>query len=456
MKLLSAVAKPTRVATVDNPIVGDTIEVILNDANKLTFEGTNPQVALVNTNFIPFIPGNGDFVINGSNNIFNYGTLPTNTTPCTIPNGTYTRNSLAETIGKSINKQGGSAQADTWGNGLDVKTQIQANLLNIVTMSSPSVAPYFSEQQYWERRFFTGGTVVGIDSLNNAGADTAELAQQLNGSSIPSCKFKMSGLLNGVVNATEFSVAISKGDIDDYIKIGVDTDFETWYLKVGNEDEVGPGFDDGDTFELTINGNEVQLAVQGGGGQFNFGPYTIKDDDWFDVDTTKSMLVTVGVQCRVSNVRTTLKAVEGTGQYGNMNAISNSFVDWASEALEVLIGSGSRTITGTNQRPSVIACSSPAVANNSIGNVLVCLDMECGGHLSGPKTQAVRKFIYTIPLGTANLNPCTVIAPFLLPIDLDLRGYTSISRMSVQFVTQVDDQLVGFTAPASITLAFLE
>jgi len=43
-----------------------------------------------------------------------------------------------------------------------------------------------------------------------------------------------------------------------------------------------------------------------------------------------------------------------------------------------------------------------------------------------------------------------------LPIDLDLRGYTSVTRMAIQFVAQVSDQAVGFTAPANITLAFLE
>lgn len=461
MKLLSAVAKPTRAATVDNPIVGDTIEIVLNDANKLTFEGTDPKVALLNTNFIPFIPGNGTFVVNGSNNTFKYASAPiANTVTCTMTNGTYTRAGFVQEIANAINSQGGSVVADQeWPEGMDVRATVNDNNLNINTKFCRNITPFFNLPEYWTPLdAIEPGAVIGIDSINNASDNNVILYQNLEGSSIPRCRFTIGGTLNGAIDpvpADHFDIVISKDDIPDYIDIGMDG--ENWYVKVNGilDDDVHP-YADGDQFTLSIDGGRrVRVNIIGGGYDVEL-IYNIPAQDWIDIDTTLQLNVYVAPGYQFSQVTSTLNPVLGSPQYNNMTDLANSYIDWTSGILEVMVGSGSRTLNGTIAIPSVIACSTPLLGNNNIGNILVCLDMECGGHLSGPKTRAVRKFIYTIPAGVSNLVPCTTIAKELQPISLDLRGYMSISRISVQFVSQVTDQLVGFTAPASITLAFLE
>ena len=461
MKLLSAVAKPTRAATVNNPIVGDTIEITLNDANKLTFEGTDPKVALLNANFIPFIPGNGTFVVNGSNNTFRYAIAPiANSVLCEMINGTYTRAGFVQEIAKAINYQGGSiVSLDEWPDGMDIRTTIVDNILNVNTYFCNYTTPFFNLPDYWTPVApFAPGT-VGVDFINNLGVgQTVTLSQNLRSSSIPKCKFNFEGTINGLANAPNpqerVVVSIAKDDVPDYIQFGFEGD--QWFTKIaGVLNNNVFTYTDGDEFRLTIDGggrvvlyianiDDVELI------------YNIPAQDWIDIDTQLQLRVTVFPNFHLSSVKSTLNPVLGTPQYDAMTLEANSYIDWTSELLQVMVGSGSQTLDGTLAKPSVIACSTPLLGNNNIGNILVCLDMECGGHLSGPKTRAVRKFIYTIPDGVSNLVPCTTIAKELQPISLDLRGYMSISRISVQFVSQVTDQLVGFTAPASITLAFLE
>ena len=452
MKLLSAVAKPTRAATIDNPVVGDTIDIILNDANKLTFEGTNPKVALINTNLIPFIPGNGSFVINLSNDGFLYGPVPGDTAACVIGHGTYTRTEFVQAIAQAINIQGSSAPAVNWGAGLDVKAQIDSGNIKITTTKCTLTTPYFDDNVYWGY-FEEPGLVVGADSINNASGQDAIIYQQVTGGAIPRCKFWFEGQFNGVPvagpnNIFEFDIA--RNEDGGYIAVNVRDN--TWSLTVNNQQQLGPAYADGDTFKVTIEGLIVTLYVNNN----QVAQISTEDPTYADIDTGLQLTLRVADQHQLSDVLMTTAPVIGTPAYETMTETTTSYIDWITEALEVLVGAGSTKLTGTVDNPSVILCSTPPVANNTIGNILVCLNMECGGHLSGPKTQAVRRFIYTIPNATENLFPCTVIAPFLIPIDLDLRGYTSISRLSVQFVTQVDDQVVGFTAPASITLAFIE
>lgn len=455
MKLLSAVAKPTRVATSDNPVVGDTIDIILNDANKLTFEGTDPKVALINTNLIPFIPGNGSFVVNLSNDNFLYGPVVGDTAVCIIGHGTYTRSEFVQAIAQAINIQGSSAAADNWGVGLDIVSQIEANNIKITTTKCTLSAPFFDDDEYWGYVELPG-LVVGADSINNAAGIAAGFTQRVTGGRVPKCKFCFQGKLNGVPGpGAEFNLGISRNEDAGYILVYIGDD-GNWKLLVGYANNpvivIGPAYADGDTFKLTVRGLIVTLDVNDN----EVAQISIDDPTYAEWDTGLQVVLQVPPQHQLSDVLMTTVPGLGTSSYGTMTQVATSYIDWTSEALEVMVGAGSTKITGTVDNPSVILCSTPPVANNTIGNILVCLSMECGGHLSGPKTQAVRRFIYTIPNATENLFPCTVIAPFLIPIDLDLRGYTSISRLSVQFVTQVDDQAVGFTAPASITLAFIE
>ena len=456
MKLLSAVSKPTRVATADNPVVGDTIDIILNDSNKLTFEGTNPKVALINTSFVPFIPGNGDFVINGSNNTFKYGATASSAVNCTMQSGTYTRTGFVQQLASAMNIAGDDPLADEWtAVGLDIRAQIANDVVQIASTKCNLMIPYFDDFAYWltpEDYAPDPLVIVGTESINNASALPYTTFQNLTGGSVPRCRFRFEGKVSGVPGpgTTPFVLSIDRVGVGAYIILSVDNG--QWKLAIGDQESIQGPFNSGDQFVLIIAGLTVYLIVNANVAL----KMTIPDPLYADIDTGLQLNLTLDPQYQIENVLMTTNPVPASPAYGTMTQIAGSYVNWLTEPLEVMVGSGSTTITGTVAVPSIITCSTPPVANSNIGNILVCLNMECGGHLSGPKTQAVRRFIYTIPNATSNLNPCTVIAPFLLPIDLDLRGYTSVTRMAIQFVAQVSDQAVGFTAPANITLAFLE
>lgn len=445
--------------SLQNPIVGNSIEIELNDENKLTFQGTNPRVALINTSFIPYIEGNGTFVINNSNDTFKYGDNPTNDALCKIAHsadgGGYTRAELMQQIAVAINTQGDADTAANWGIGCDIRTSIENEAIKIASTKCTLYPPQFDDDAYWDK--IEGPMkVYGPDSINNAGDDYAVATQRYFGGTIPRCRNAFGGTLRGVGThpveggtVFEYTISIAPEDADFvsvYVKDG------HWFIKVEDNELDCGAYQDGDDFELQMFGPSVALIID----TVEHGRLDITNLLYAENDVGLIGTVYVYEQHQISNVAMTILPAEGTQYYEEMTEVTTSWVNWGSTALEIMVGSGSSSIFGTTGSPSIILGSSAPLANSGIGNVLVCLNLECGGLLSGPKTKAVRKFIYTIPNVSGNLTPCTVIAPFLIPIDLNIYGFESISRIRVEFVAQITDQVIGFTAPASITLGFIE
>ena len=467
MRLLSAVSIPNKTPTNDNPIVSDGIDIILPDEQKVTLKGPKPKICFINSSFIPYVAGNGVFTINGGNKNFSIGRNALETFDCVIPLPTapkvsYSLPELTDAIVAGINNvdSRGNAALNNWAAGLDVNCTIANGQVQLITTACTLHAPEFDDPNCFDRVGGDEFTVIGVDSINNAGLDTALLYQNYANGSFPRCTGTISGLVQGdghTLNGdgftvTSFSVSIAAQQDGGYIELQVYDG--QWLLNLVNETtEIGP-YNSGDTFTLRMAGRYIGLAIN----DIDVGDFEIPTQyiTYRAAPTGLTTIFEVAGGHQVSAVEMTTLPNLSSIYYGAMTNPTTSYIDWTTEALEVMIGSSARTLTGTAAGPSVISCVNDPVANTGLGNILVCVDMDIGGHISGPVSGAKHNFIYTISKTNGNLQPVEVVAPVLLPIDLGIYGFKSISRIKVTYVVQATNQLVGFASPVSITLGFID